>query len=208
MHGSPTEPSEREPPYGNKKEMVSVTCYIINTSPRPQANCKAIAQRIADQVPDSKIIDFKGSKINYCQACNACMAKDEAWCVQGDDWASLIPELDACDGVVLLSPIYFGDITAQAKTVIDRLYAWFNPAKENMTVAKKFGKKIAVITTNGGGPKEVAEQKAEAAAGAFNVAGFTDSRVLSLVGLNAPESVLANEDYLAQIDEVAAWLKA
>lgn len=195
-------------PRRRMKEMVPMTYYIINTSPRPQANCKAIAKRIADQLPNAQIVDFKESTINYCQGCNACMAKDEAWCIQGDDWATLIPQLETCDGVVLLTPIYFGDITAQAKTVIDRLYAWFNPAKENATVAKKFGKKVAVITTNGGGPKELAEQKAQAAAGAFKVAGFTESKVLSLVGLNVPESILENDGFLAQVDEVAAWLKA
>ena len=52
----------------------------------------------------------------YCWAHNG-------QCVQKDDMAKVFAELKDADMVVFASPIYWFDITAQLKTVIDRLYA-------------------------------------------------------------------------------------
>ncbi len=51
-------------------------------------------------------------------------------------------DLDWCDVIVFASPVYFGYLTAQTKTVIDRMWAWFN-------LPDHFGmkKKIVLIST-------------------------------------------------------------
>ncbi len=57
-----------------------------------------------------------------CMACESCFAND-GQCVIEDDMAEIMERLDETDLVVLASPIYWFDITAQLKAVIDRLYA-------------------------------------------------------------------------------------
>lgn len=57
-----------------------------------------------------------------CMACESCFAND-GLCVIEDDMQDIIKVLDETDLVVLASPIYWFDISAQLKAVIDRLYA-------------------------------------------------------------------------------------
>lgn len=185
---------------------------IMNTSPRAKGNCAALAERLQNELQGAgaqvETIAFKDANINYCQGCNACMKHDTVWCMQKDDMAELLPRLDECDGLIVLSPIYFGEPTAQAKTVIDRMYAFFNPAKDNMTVATKFGKKVVAITTCGGSPIELAEEKAKTIASVFGIAGFTESKFLGFNGLNVPGSIAENAEALAKVDEIAQWMIA
>lgn len=184
---------------------------IVNTSPRPKGNCKVVADRLVSELgeADVNLVTFRDKDINYCMGCDACKHKDTVGCVQKDDMAALLPELDACDALVLLSPIYWDDMSAQAKTFVDRLYAFFNPAKEHMTVATKFGKKIAIITTNGGGdPAPYAAKMRKLADGGMKVAGFTESQVLAFGGVNEPGSVTKNADDMKQVDDLAKWLIA
>ena len=50
-----------------------------------------------------------------------------AGCIQKDEgMAKIYEDLDWCDVIVFASPIHFGYLTAQLKTVIDRMWAWFN----------------------------------------------------------------------------------
>jgi len=183
---------------------------IVNTSPRTTGNCPAIPARLEEKITDAdvEIVDFAKSNINYCQGCDACMAKDAVWCVQEDDMSALLPDLDSCDALVLLSPIYWGDVCAQAKTFVDRLYAFFNPAKPNMTVATKAGKKGAVIVTCGMGDIVAYRKEAANIAGSLSVSGFTEFKALGFNEINEPGSVTEHADYLQQIDDLAAWLSA
>lgn len=85
--------------------------------------------------------------------------------------AELVSELDACDAIVLVSPIYFGQLNGPAKTFIDRIYYFFNPAKEGASIASKSGKKASVIYSCGNGSVDDDAKVAEAAAGNFGVIG-------------------------------------
>lgn len=146
------------------------------------------------------------SDINYCLACNYCKKQDKVACKQNDGMSKMLDELDSCDALVLLSPIYWSDVSAQAKTFIDRFYAFFNPAKPGMSVATKTGKKLAIMTTNGTGPADVYARHSEEIAKSMAIAGFSDSRVLAFDQVNAPGSITANEGFMAQVDEIASWL--
>ncbi len=108
---------------------------------------------------------------------------------------------------VVASPIYFGMVNGPAKTFLDRIYPFFNPMKENATIATKFGKKCAVILTAGSMPREVNEKHGEAF-NCFGIAGFTESKVLSFnsekSGMEA--NIFSIEEDAQQIKELAAWL--
>ena len=183
---------------------------IFNASPRPKGNCAAIASRMEEELAekgfDVRRVDFRTATIGYCKGCDACKRHDEPWCVQKDDMGALLPELDAADCLVMLTPIYWGDITAQAKTFVDRMYAFFAPAKESMTVATKFGKKVAVVTTSGSMPVEAVAEKTQAVINSLGIAGYTEGRSLSLNQLNVPGAVNDSEEYLAEVDELVGWL--
>ena len=56
-----------------------------------------------------------------CKACLYCAENPD--CVRADDGNKIINDLVAADGVIFATPIYYGQMTAQAKTIIDRFYA-------------------------------------------------------------------------------------
>ena len=67
-----------------------------------------------------------GMNINYCLGCDACM-KTQNGCVQkNDEMKNIYEDLNDADVVVFASPIYFATFTAELKTVIDRMWGWFN----------------------------------------------------------------------------------
>lgn len=70
-----------------------------------------------------EVVRVASKKIAGCLECQYCFAH-EGVCVQKDDMVNVIESLKDADMVVFVSPIYWFDITAQEKAVIDRLYAF------------------------------------------------------------------------------------
>jgi multimeric flavodoxin WrbA len=69
-----------------------------------------------------EVIHLCDRDIDYCIGCGVCMEKGRCW-IQ-DDHAGLVERLLAADGVILASPVYFLQVTAQMKTFLDRSLAF------------------------------------------------------------------------------------
>ena len=181
---------------------------IVNSSPRRNGNSDFIAAKLRDEIKDAEIEVFslRDKKVNPCMACNACKGKAAAACVQKDDMGALIPRLEACDGIVLLSPIFFGAVNGPAKTFIDRIYCFFDPSKPNASLTAKRGKKCAVICCCGAGPADVYTKGAEASVGGFSVAGVDEFKAYTCGGVNEPGSCRNNAKDMQAVSEIAAWL--
>lgn len=177
---------------------------LVNASPRKKGNCAKALSIIAETVKDAEveIFDLNQKTVKPCLACGACKKKDTPFCIQKDDMADLLSRLDTCDALVVASPIYFGMVNGPAKTFLDRIYPFFNPAHPNMTSATKFGKKAAVILTAGSSPVDAIENHGAAYA-CFDVAGFTDKKIL---GFNSAQSGM--DQNIFSIDEDADKIKA
>ena len=57
--------------------------------------------------------------IEFCNACGVCHSR--GGCVKKDDFPALYRKILAADGLVMGSPNYFRSVTAQMKTMIDRM---------------------------------------------------------------------------------------
>ncbi len=60
--------------------------------------------------------------IHSCIGCDTCNTKKQG-CIYKDDMQEVNPHLLEADAIVLVSPIYYYNINAQLKAVIDRFYA-------------------------------------------------------------------------------------
>ena len=65
--------------------------------------------------------------IGPCIACEACSA--EGVCATDDDMQVLYEKLLAADGIIFGTPVYFINVSAQAKAVIDRSFAFLRHGK-------------------------------------------------------------------------------
>jgi putative NADPH-quinone reductase len=100
---------------------------ILTGSPRKNGNSDILADAFMKgaQEKGHTVNKIEVAKLNIsgCNACDTCWTKDGS-CVQCDDMAEIEPLLESADMLVLVSPLYFYGISAQLKTVIDRLYAY------------------------------------------------------------------------------------
>lgn len=69
-----------------------------------------------------EIINLPEHEIEYCIGCAFCLEKGRCWI--NDDHYEIVERLLAADGIILASPVYFGLVTAQMKTFIDRSLAF------------------------------------------------------------------------------------
>jgi multimeric flavodoxin WrbA len=68
---------------------------------------------------DVTFVDICDLEIRYCTACGTCYAKGE--CIHDDDYPNLLDKMLDADGVVFGSPNYINSVTAQLKTLFDRM---------------------------------------------------------------------------------------
>jgi len=94
---------------------------------------------------ETEIIDITRLKINYCKGCVTCYK--EGICHQKDDYQSVKDKILAADGIILTSPNYIDNITAQLKTVFDRSANFIH----EQLLDGKYG---LAITTSGSGNDE------------------------------------------------------
>lgn len=182
---------------------------LVNASPRKKGNCAKAMEIIQENAKNAEVevFNLREKTVKPCLACGACKKKDVAECVQKDDMAELLPRLDACDALVVASPVYFGMVNGPAKTFLDRTYPFFNPSKPNMTAATKFGKKLAVILTAGSGPADAYTKIGEAYA-CFDTVGCTDKKILTFNSEKSgmDSNIFSIEEDAQKIKDLAAWL--
>lgn len=82
-------------------------------------------------------------KIAPCDACDACRESGE--CCVDDDMQELYVKLLEADGIILASPVYYWNVSAQAKAVIDRTFAF----RRGRPLTGKVGGALAVGQNRG-----------------------------------------------------------
>lgn len=85
--------------------------------------------------------------IKPCKGCLGCKKSDR--CVVDDDMQKLYDALKDADALVLGSPVYMGQMTAQAKAFTDRLFAQISPRFSPHFKEENAGKKLVLAFTQG-----------------------------------------------------------
>jgi multimeric flavodoxin WrbA len=69
----------------------------------------------------TELVELAGRDIRPCLACRNCSVLKNRRCSQTkDDANELIAKIDEADGILVGSPTYFADVTAQIKALMDR----------------------------------------------------------------------------------------
>lgn len=96
----------------------------LNASPRGSKSqtlrlVQAVLEGAKSAGAEVELVDVCELEIKYCNACQVCFQK--GLCVHKDDFQGLYDKILAADGIVWGSPNYFHSVTAQMKTLIDRM---------------------------------------------------------------------------------------
>lgn len=101
---------------------MKVTAF--NGSPRTDGNTVAMIRRVFAELEkegiETELYQLGGRRIRGCAACFACLRNRDGYCGANDELDECIDRMVASDGIILASPTYFTDVTAEMKALIDR----------------------------------------------------------------------------------------
>ena len=133
---------------------------IVDGGPRKNMNTAQLLQRVAEgaksvgegvEVKTVRLydIDYKG-----CTSCMACKLKGKASniCRFRDALSPLLDEIAEADGLVLGSPIYFGEVTGKMRAFLERLaFPWLSYNDYSLTAPKRMP--VVLVETMNGTPE-------------------------------------------------------
>jgi multimeric flavodoxin WrbA len=166
--------------------VITVKIIGINASPKgDKSQTRRLVMGVLEGArqagADITFIDICSLDIHYCNACGACYAKGE--CIHDDDYSALLEKMMDADGIVLGSPNYINAVTAQLKTMLDRMA----DVVHCQSLSGKYG--CSVCTAGGAYADEVADYMNMAL---LNFGATTVGKVGVLVGAD-PNAIVGGE---------------
>lgn len=119
---------------------------MLNGSPRVGGNTSAALAEMekifAQEGVETEIVQIGSKNIRGCIACCSCYETGK--CVFDDIVNTLAPKFEACDGLVVASPVYYASANATLIAALDRLFY-----SSHFNKAMKVGASVAVARRGG-----------------------------------------------------------
>ncbi len=98
----------------------------VNGSPRREGNTNILLNKVLEPLAaagwETEVIQLGGKKLNGCLACFRCFEKRDGHCGRSDDaFNEIADKVFSADAIILGSPTYFTDVSAEMKGLLDRL---------------------------------------------------------------------------------------
>jgi len=109
----------------------------IVCSPRKGGNTEILVTEALEGAREAggetELVLVGDKNIAPCDGCGAC--HETGACKIKDDMQAIYDQLEQADGIILGTPVYFLNVSAQAKAVMDRTYAFLSSRKLRGKVA-------------------------------------------------------------------------
>ncbi len=127
--------------------------YAFNGSPRKDGNTTILIRNVFRELEneglETELVQLSGKKIHGCIACYKCFENKDGRCSVKEDFANeCIEKMIDADGIILGSPVYFADVTAEMKALIDR--AGFVSLANGGLYKNKVGASVVALRRTGG----------------------------------------------------------
>lgn len=124
----------------------------FNGSPKPRGNTAQALQVVLNELRMSgisvELIQLGGQKIYGCLGCRKCIEMKNKHCIRTDDDMNLyIDKMLEADGILIGTPVYTSNVTAEVKAFIDR--ACFVGKANDFMFRRKVGAPVVVATKGG-----------------------------------------------------------
>jgi multimeric flavodoxin WrbA len=119
----------------------------FNGSPRINGNTHEALGIVLDALKkeglETELIDLCREDLKPCRACGSCARNKDERCVMVDDRLNEhLQKMKAANGIIIGSPVYFGNMTAQTKAFVDR--AFYVARANGALFRRKVGAAVAV----------------------------------------------------------------
>jgi multimeric flavodoxin WrbA len=175
----------------------------IIASPHKEGNTAWAVNKILEgakgQGAETQSWCFSDLDIKPCRGCSCCK-KDGKGCVLNDDMQNIYAAFANADAIVLGSPVYMGQMSAQAKIFTDRLYACTSPRfspyfKEN---ARK--KRMVLVFTQGNPDSSLFQSYFDYTKNMFQVLEFDVKSVEVIAGMRTRQAHERNDLQISMND--------
>nr|WP_320161369.1 flavodoxin family protein [uncultured Methanoregula sp.] len=125
----------------------------IIASPHKEGNTawtvNQILEGAKEQGAETRSWNFSDLDIQPCRGCLCCHKEGSPGCVINDDMQELYGAMEHADALILGSPVYMGQMSAQAKIFTDRLFAQISPRFSPYYKEKITKQKLLLVFTQG-----------------------------------------------------------
>jgi multimeric flavodoxin WrbA len=124
----------------------------FNGSARKDGNTAIMIRQVFGELEkegiETEMIQFSGQTIRGCIACYKCFENKDQRCAVKTDMANdCIEKMLQADGIILASPTYFADVSAELKALIDR--AGLVAKANDEMFARKVGAAVVAVRRGG-----------------------------------------------------------
>lgn len=187
---------------------------IVNLlgSPRSAGNSSTIANHLLKTAKElgAETTTYELNRLTYrgCQACYACKTGRED-CVLNDDLTEVLAAVQGADAVVLATPVYYGDVTAQLKGFIDRTFSYLVPDYiSNDKPSRLSAKKLVFVLTQGHPDQQLFADVFTRYEQFLKWMGFSEVTLIRVCGIGPGHNDAVPEQVLQQAEEAAKALMA
>ncbi len=129
---------------------MKVTAF--NGSARKDGNTAILMRHVLAEIEkegiETELVQFAGQRVRGCIACYKCASNGNKRCAVEDDMINeCIEKMIASDGIILGSPVYFSDLTAGIKGLIER--AWMVGRTNGELWKRKVGAAVVAVRRAG-----------------------------------------------------------
>jgi multimeric flavodoxin WrbA len=123
----------------------------VNGSARRDGNTAILLRTVMKELEkegvETELLQMAGKKVNGCLACYKCFDNEDMKCVQKDDGNFFIAKMLAADGILMGSPVYYTDVSAQMKGLMER--AGFVAGANGNPLKRKAGAAVVAVRRGG-----------------------------------------------------------
>jgi multimeric flavodoxin WrbA len=145
---------------------------------------------------------------NGCQACMECKRKYKI-CFLNDSLTDVLESIRTSDLVLLSAPVYIGDINAQAKALVDRMYSFLtDDYRTNPECGRLTAGKTLIFTLTQGNQNEFTYNEVKNRYSAFfKRIGFTTVFTLIVIVGSSEKGIISSESVQKSIKEIVSQLQ-
>lgn len=181
---------------------------ILYGSPKKNSNSYYMGETFSEEFQKNggevKTFRLNSLKFKGCQACMLCKTKYDQ-CALKDDLTEVLEAISKSDILVLASGVYFGDVTAQLKGAIDRMYSfyhkefWLKEIKSRLSSNKK----LVFLLAQGNPEKAKFADISLRYSPLLEIHGFSESHAIRAVGVFEDGDILTKKNTIRDIKNLA-----
>lgn len=130
--------------------------FAVNGSPRPGGNTATVLEHFLEGARSAgaatelvQLYALQGSGCRSCFACKRLGGPSYGHCAVKDGWSPLLAALEQADGLVLGSPVYFGNVTGVMRSFQERLcFPYLVYDRQRSTIAPRRLATACIYTMN------------------------------------------------------------